>query len=120
VIETPTANDYRAPHFGQRLESRVRLTSSAVCVGLDPRPDQLPDPLRPPSACSNATLAAAYRQFCCDIIDVVAPSVPCVKPQIAFFEALGSAGMLALEDVTQHAAQAGLVVIMDAKRGDIG
>jgi len=120
VIETPIANDYRAPHFGQRLESRVRRTGSAVCVGLDPRPDQLPDPLRPPAGCSNAALATAYRQFCCDIIDVVAPSVPCVKPQIAFFEALGSPGMLALEAVTQHAAQAGLVVIMDAKRGDIG
>jgi orotidine-5'-phosphate decarboxylase len=120
VNQACSRHDANLPHFGQRLESRVRLTRSAVCVGLDPRPDQLPDPLRPPADCSAARLAAAYRQFCCDIIDVVAPSVPCVKPQIAFFEALGPDGMLALQAVTRHASRAGLLVIMDAKRGDIG
>lgn len=117
AVTTPVG---QVPHFGQRLESRVRQTRSAVCVGLDPRPDQLPGPLQPPAGCSAAELANAYQQFCCEIIDVVASSVACVKPQIAFFEALGPHGMLALAAVTRRATEAGLLVIMDAKRGDIG
>ena len=54
------------------------------------------------------------------MIDGVAELVPAVKPQSAFFEALGSAGVAALERVEAHARAAGLLVIEDAKRGDIG
>src|SRR5204862_60517 len=50
----------------------------------------------------------------------VAPYVVAVKPQVAFFEALGSDGFAALEDVCGYARAAGLPVIVDAKRGDIG
>ena len=62
----------------------------------------------------------AFRQFCCEIIDVVAHRVPAVKPQMAFFEELGPAGMVALAAVIQHARRAGLLVILDGKRNDIG
>lgn len=54
------------------------------------------------------------------MIDAVAGVVAAVKPQVAFFEALGSEGVAALEAVVAHAKSAGLVVIVDAKRGDIG
>jgi orotidine-5'-phosphate decarboxylase len=54
------------------------------------------------------------------VIDVVAPLVPAVKPQAAFFEELGPAGMAALAAVIDHAQAAGLIVILDGKRNDIG
>ncbi len=78
-----------------RIEWRQqsRKTGSITCVGLDPRKAQLPAPIR--DAVRNDTdpeWAEAYRRFCCEIIDVVAGMVPCVKPQAAFFEALGPPG----------------------------
>ena len=54
------------------------------------------------------------------LVDAVAPYVVAVKPQIAFFEALGADGMRAFEDVCAYSRAAGLHVIADAKRGDIG
>jgi orotidine-5'-phosphate decarboxylase len=54
------------------------------------------------------------------VIDVVAPLVPAVKPQAAFFEQLGPAGMRALKETIDHAASKGLLVILDGKRNDIG
>jgi orotidine-5'-phosphate decarboxylase len=68
----------------------------------------------------RALLAEAAETFCSGVIDVVADLVPAVKPQVAFFEALGSPGVLALERVVARARDAGLLVVLDAKRGDIG
>jgi len=67
-----------------------------------------------------AAIAAAYRRFCCEVLDVVAPLVPTIKPQMAFFEQLGPAGSAALAEVVSYARQKGLIVILDGKRGDIG
>lgn len=65
-------------------------------------------------------IADAFATFGKEVIDAVADLVPAVKPQAAFFERLGPPGMAALAQVCDHAADAGLIVIMDAKRGDIG
>ncbi len=92
-----------------------------MLVGLDPRVAQLPPGLLDAGAASSpAAKAEAFRRFCREVIDVVAPLVPAVKPQAAFFEQLGPPGMQALADVIQHARQAGLLVILDGKRNDIG
>jgi orotidine-5'-phosphate decarboxylase len=64
--------------------------------------------------------ADAAGRFTRRIIDVVAPLVPAVKPQIAFFESLGPAGVRVFEEVIRYAADAGLLVIADGKRNDIG
>jgi orotidine-5'-phosphate decarboxylase len=64
--------------------------------------------------------AAAYNRFCRGVIDVVAPLVPAVKPQAAFFEELGPAGAAALADVIGYARASGLLVVLDGKRNDIG
>lgn len=109
--------------YATRLHEAVLCKGNAVCVGLDPRWDQLPRVFRveagstPPAA---AQQAEAFRAFCCQVIDVVASLVPVVKPQAAFFEELGPAGCAALADVIRYARAAGLIVICDAKRGDIG
>ncbi len=107
--------------FADRLAEAVRRTGSVTCVGLDPRRNQLPAPIRD-SVAGDApdAWAAAYTQFCCEIIDVVAGKVPCVKPQAAFFERLGPAGMVSLGEVIGYASRAGLIVITDGKRNDIG
>ncbi|WDQ16609.1 orotidine-5'-phosphate decarboxylase [Rhodopirellula sp. P2] len=107
--------------FATRLNAAILRTGSVTCVGLDPRLAQLPKPLRDLVTGDRMDLAAAaYTQFCCEIIDVVADLVPCVKPQAAFFEQLGPAGMVSLGEVISHANRAGLIVITDGKRNDIG
>ncbi len=107
--------------FADRLAAAVRRTGSATCVGLDPRLEQLPEPIRRTvSPTATDSVAAAYLQFCSEIIDAVHDLVPCVKPQAAFFEQLGPAGMVALGEVIRHANRAGLIVILDGKRNDIG
>src|SRR5205807_10515653 len=95
--------------FGDRLAAEVERKRSQLVVGLDPRPDLLPVELRGDVA-----------RFCCGIVDAVAPHAVAVKPQLAFFEALGAAGIAAFEQVCQYAKRAGLLVIADGKRGDIG
>lgn len=68
-----------------------------------------------------AAVAAMYKTFCREVLDVVAPLVPAVKPQAAFFEELGPPGMAALGDVLRYASEdKGLLVILDGKRNDIG
>lgn len=107
--------------FADRLAAAVKKTGSVTCVGLDPRKSLLPAGIRAQiGGPSPDAWAAAYTQFCTGIIDVVAGLVPCVKPQAAFFEQLGPAGMVALGEVIRHARRAGLIVITDGKRNDIG
>jgi orotidine-5'-phosphate decarboxylase len=65
-------------------------------------------------------VAQAYKLFCYGVIDVVAPIVPVVKPQMAFFEELGPAGMRVLKHVIDYARQKKLLVLLDGKRNDIG
>jgi orotidine-5'-phosphate decarboxylase len=89
-----------------------------VLVGLDPRAESLPGPVAPRTLAA-ADVADAYVRFCLGVIDVVAPLVPAVKPQAAFFEALGVPGMAALKSVIDYAAARGLLVILDGKRNDI-
>ncbi|HLF68114.1 MAG TPA: orotidine-5'-phosphate decarboxylase [Gaiellaceae bacterium] len=109
-----------APSFGDRLADAVARRRSQLVVGLDPRLDVLPMELRGESVLGRAAAASAVARFCNGIVDAVAPYVVAVKPQSAFFEALGSDGVRALEEVCAYARAAGLLVIADAKRGDIG
>jgi orotidine-5'-phosphate decarboxylase len=107
-------------HFADRLAAAVRSKGNAVCVGLDPRWESLPVRLR--GRHSDATLtaaAAALEEFCGRVLDIVAPLVPAVKPQSAFFEACGPDGMAALQRLLRKARDLGLVTILDSKRNDI-
>lgn len=107
--------------FSDQLARAVRRCGNPVLVGLDPRWDRLPAEITASTAGEDrAAVAEAFRRFCCRVIDVVAPLVPAVKPQVAFFEQLGPAGMQALAQVIQYAHEQGLLVILDGKRNDIG
>lgn len=105
--------------YTTRLHAAVVKKQSPLCVGLDPRWESLPLAVRLRYPSTNAGQALAYEEFCSRVIDLVAPYTAVVKPQSAFFEALGSAGYQALEQVMAKARSAGLLVILDAKRGDI-
>ena len=106
--------------FADRLAGAVERKRSQLVVGLDPRLDLLPVELRGDSVPGRSEAAIAYARFSCGLIDAVAPYVVAVKPQVAFFEGLGSDGIAAFERVCAYARDAGLLVIADAKRGDIG
>ena len=108
------AVNVRETTFGDRIADAVDRKQSQVLVGLDPRPELFPVELRgePP--------AEASARFCRGIIDAVSAYVVGVKPQLAFFEALGAQGIAAFEEVCDYARAAGLVVLADGKRGDIG
>jgi uridine monophosphate synthetase len=93
--------------FFSRLDERARTTNSLLCVGLDPHPADLP-----------ASTAAAARDFCLRLIDATAELALAFKPNAAFFEAFGSQGWQALQDVIA-AIPKEIPVVLDAKRGDI-
>jgi len=103
--------------FAARLAAAVRRTRTPLCVGIDPHLDRLPgaDP-----ADTRADRAARALRFGRAVVSACAGRVPIVKPQFAFFEALGPEGMGALATVCAEAREAGLLVLGDAKRGDIG
>ena len=89
------------PNFATRLHAVVQHKRTAALVGIDPRFDKLPRPcveaadrLNPPDRWS--LMAAAFEVFAFELIDVVAPLVPAVKPQAAFFEECGPAGTAVL------------------------
>jgi orotidine-5'-phosphate decarboxylase len=106
-------------NFADRLAEAVARKGSTLCVGLDPRIELLPPELVTGLKPGRAGRARAYERFCEGLIEAVAEEALAVKPQVAFFEALGGYGMTALERVCDAAAERGLLVIADAKRGDI-
>lgn len=105
--------------FFDRLAHAVRAKQTPLVVGLDPRFSSLPQVFQA-SGEDPPQRATAYRDFCTGIIDVVAPLAPAIKPQVAFFEQLGWHGMQALDSVISHALSQDLLLILDAKRNDIG
>jgi orotidine-5'-phosphate decarboxylase len=106
--------------LSDRLTAAIRAKRTPAVVGLDPRWESLPEVLWHAADETSAGKAAAYARFCREVIDVVAPLVPAVKPQVAFFEELGPLGLTSLATVIAYARQRGLLVIVDAKRNDIG
>src|SRR3954447_4128308 len=96
-------------HFSDRLAAAVERKQSQLVVGLDPVLEQLP-----------AEVDGDLLAFCAGIVDAVAPYAVAVKPQSAFFEAHGAEGVRAFAEVCDYARAAGLLVIADVKRGDIG
>ncbi|HUS58603.1 MAG TPA: orotidine-5'-phosphate decarboxylase [Planctomycetota bacterium] len=108
-------------NFADRLIEAVERKGTPACVGLDPQFRLIPGEIRRRAVDSAATgaQAACVAAFCQEVIEIVAPLVGVVKPQVAFFEQLGTSGMLAYADAVRRARQHGLIVIGDVKRGDI-
>ncbi len=124
---TETITVSRAPgaakdfHFADAVISRSRSLGHCFCLGLDPHLAMIPaafrrgdmDPRDPETI-------AAIENFLTAAIDIAAPQVAAFKPQSAMYERLGSPGIALLERVVAHAHDRGAIVLLDAKRGDIG
>lgn len=119
-------------HFGDRIVRAIETKGVAACVGLDPLLDRLPskvlascgidaefDPrIRTPSNAGKA--ANAILEFGQGVIRAISPHVPVIKINIAFFERYDAPGIRAYHQLVREAIQAGLIVIGDVKRADIG
>jgi orotidine-5'-phosphate decarboxylase len=109
-----------APHFADQFIAAARQLQNPLCVGLDPHMERIPREFGvAPSALASDTSAAGVRAFFEEVIDACAGRVPVIKPQIAFFEQLGWRGLRVLEALVTRARERGLLVILDAKRGDL-
>jgi orotidine-5'-phosphate decarboxylase len=93
------------------FRDRLAASTSRLCVGLDPEPASVPPHL--------GVGVRAVRRFCLELIEATADQAAAFKPNAAFFEQMGHEGWELLREVVQAAAQRALVVV-DAKRGDIG
>jgi len=98
--------------FGARLVAAID-ERGPLCVGIDPHPELL-------RAWGLPTSVAGLERFALTVVEALAPTVAVLKPQSAFFESYGSAGIAVLERVLADTIQAGALVLLDAKRGDIG
>ena len=108
--------------FAQRLAGLVAARESQIVLGLDPDPARLwPEALEQdlPGDPPAQRAAAAVKAHCIALVDAAGPACVAVKPQLACFERLGAPGWEALAATVDHARAAGLLVIADAKRGDI-
>jgi orotidine-5'-phosphate decarboxylase len=98
-----------------RLIERIRELNNPSVVGLDPREDYIPVYLRE----NYKALADAILAYNKGLIDALADIVPAVKPQIAFYECYGAAGIACYAETVRYAKEKGLFVIGDIKRGDV-
>lgn len=127
-------------HFGDRLIQAIERTGSPSCVGIDPVYERLPirlrrscqaavgrdlrqsgtDESRSDEPCPTSIALDAICEYTLSVLDIVCDHIPAVKFQSACFERYRSEGVELLYDMIQEAQSRGLIVILDAKRGDIG
>ena len=106
-------------HFADRLTAAISARRAPAVVGIDPVLERLPLELQPRERTASAAVGAV-ETFCKSVLEVVAPLVPAVKVNSAFFEVFHAAGVAAYYRVIAEAHARGLLVIGDVKRGDIG
>ncbi len=111
-------------NFADRLLAAIKEKKSPTCVGIDPVYSKLPAEIAEHKELNDETDSEAsldaVLEFCRRVIKIVAPMVPAVKINSAFFERFYWQGVEGYFDLIQEADQSGLIVIGDAKRGDIG
>ncbi|MBI1187871.1 MAG: orotidine-5'-phosphate decarboxylase [Alphaproteobacteria bacterium] len=100
--------------FADRLRDAVARIGAPLCVGLDPFPDRLP------ALFGDGEDLSAWERFFTEILALAASRAAIVKPQLGLFEAFGAEGYALARALTASARAQGLLVLLDAKRGDIG
>lgn len=108
---TANATPRERPAYLDRLADRSAATGTVLCLGLDPDPASLP-----PGFGADVGGIEAFARL---VLEAALPYAAAVKPNLAFYEAYGSAGLAALERL-RAAIPAEVPVVVDAKRGDIG
>ncbi len=109
-----------ADHFGDRLTTAIRSAGTPLCMGIDPHLSMMPALFGDVSKPASPSTLRAIEDFAMACLDMAKGRVAAIKPQAAFFEAQGPDGMHVLARLGRAAIDAGVLVIMDAKRNDIG
>ena len=89
-------------------------------MGLDPRYDMIPEVVRKKYSNDLEGISKAILEYNKELIDNTYDIIPAIKPQLAFYEMFGIEGMKAFKETCKYAKEKGMIVIADAKRGDIG
>lgn len=104
-----------SPPFADRLIEGVRRQGTPLCVGVDPFADKIP------ALFGNARDdASTLLKFGASLVEIAAQHAAVLKPQLGLFEQFGEEGYAIARLLTEHATSKGMLVILDAKRGDIG
>ncbi len=114
-------------NFSEKLESIIIHKKSCLMLGLDPNREKMPQEFGKitqkrinEGVDENAAWAQAYYDFCREILMFTEKYICGIKIQMAYFEVLGTPGILVVENLIKLAKERGLVVLIDGKRGDIG
>jgi orotidine-5'-phosphate decarboxylase len=111
-------------HPADRLQEAIDRSRSIACIGLDPRPGMIPPTLIEEAVARHGdtaeAVAEAFLTFNRGVIHAATGHCAAVKPQLACYEAYGSAGLRCLERTVAYARDRGIAVIADGKRNDIG
>ncbi len=102
------------------LIGKIQEKKSPIVMGIDPRYEMLPDCIKSKYPKTLEGFAKATVEFFKKLIDETKDIIPAVKPQLAYFEMMGSVGLKAFKEIVDYAKEKNLIVIADAKRGDIG
>src|SRR6185369_7764593 len=105
---------FMSARFADRLIEGIRQKNSPLCVGLDPMPDRIP------SSFGELASISALQDFCQAIVEIASKHAAVLKPQVGFFEPFGPDGVRAAMEACAAAQARGMMVLLDAKRGDIG
>lgn len=103
-----------------KLINRIKELNNPTVIGLDPRYDMIPESIRNKYEKNTEGACSAILEFNKGLIDSVCDIIPAVKPQIAFYEMFGDIGIKVFNETCKYAKSKNMVVIADAKRGDIG
>ena len=102
------------------LIEKIQEKQSPIVMGIDPRYDFIPNYIKEKYSKDLKGFAKASVEFAKGLIDSVYDIVPAIKPQLAYFEAMGPEGLIAFQEIVKYAKSKELIIISDAKRGDIG
>ena len=114
-------------NFSDRLESAIKTKNSCLMLGLDPKMEKMPNHLKAEAIrrIENgdsyvSVWSKVFAEFSLEIMMECLPYIMGIKIQMAYFEVLGSHGLLAIEHIIQVAKQQNLIILIDGKRNDIG
>ena len=102
------------------LIEKIKETNNPTVMGLDPRYDMIPEVVRNKYSNDLEGVSKAILEYNKELIDNTYDIIPAIKPQLAFYEMFGIEGMKAFKETCKYAKEKGMIVIADAKRGDIG
>lgn len=103
-----------------QLIEKIKEKNSPIVMGIDPRYEMIPDCVKSKYPKDMAGFAESAVEMAKGMIDATYDIIPAIKPQLAYFEMMGPNGLNAFEEIVEYAKVKGMIVIADAKRGDIG